>query len=703
MQRLSIFRLGIMVFLAVFALAACGPQPEPFPSSNLPQAGESQPVAETGFDYCNLPAGTHMTWFDFSAFNFVPAGSFQMGFDSTEDVDYKPVHPASLNAFWIHETEVTNRQYANCVAAGICQPPVRSMEFPDWYDQPEHQDDPLVGVTWDQADQYCQWIGARLPTEAEWELAARGLQAFLYPWGNDDPECRFANYSGCLYPNPAEPVWAGYLVEGKSPFDALDLTGNVNEWVQDWYSADYYQTAPAGNPQGPETGEQRVVRGGGYLTPIDQLQAYLRSALTPDASQSDLGFRCALDCGSSAPPRVCQLPPAVGDLPLSGAEVPRIEVVGEAYCETRASGQVAGVVLSSPSGLDLGQYEVTSPAGNISCELSGEQLVCYGPAVQPNSTLTISLCPDCAPGYFFDPLLGFCRPMLFEVGQLPQERLTEDCDPGFIRIEGYGCISVDPVSVSCPPGYYYSEGCGCVPDGTICALLAEPTPVVGLVEEPTPVVGVVEVPTPVVGVVEDPSQTGSMEDPSQTGSMEDTSEVGLVTDPNAPREKPFPFEFPNLLPEFPLRPGRLAADSSLLPLPDEPQECYQGLPLEGCPPNSFPWFWDGCLTCFPMFTNPACPAGYTYDGAAGCCTPNQPVLTCPWFYMYDPATHSCVPIQWGDHCTEISVYVPACAPPVQLSCKNPSQYTDRTACEAANCVWRRVNTAAAVIYSCQMP
>ena len=178
---------------------------------------------------------------------------------------------------------MTNAQYALCVSAGGCTAPNDSR----WQDS-DYRDHPVTHVDWNQARAYCAWAGVRLPTEAEWEKAARGTDGRIYPWGNSAPDDRFANYGNII--DGTTPV--GNYPEGASPYGALDMAGNVWEWVNDWYDSDYYSQSPSENPQGPATGESRVLRGGAWVYDDDSVRSAYRYNYNPDSWYFDLGFRC---------------------------------------------------------------------------------------------------------------------------------------------------------------------------------------------------------------------------------------------------------------------------------------------------------------------------------------------------------------------------------------------------------------------------
>jgi formylglycine-generating enzyme required for sulfatase activity len=241
---------------------------------------------------------------DGAAMVYVPAGEFWMG-SSDEDLaavmaesqDWNrhwfaselPQHKVYIDAFWIDQTEVTNAQYRKCVAAGACSPPSQSSsESRDsYYGNPEFDDYPVAYVNWQQAQEYAEWVGGRLCTEAEWEYAARGPDARTYPWGNDPPNDSLLNFDYGVGDTTA----VGSYPDGASWCGALDMAGNVWEWVADRHSQDYYASSPDENPLGPDSGELRVVRGGSWDFPPDLARCAARLGLHPDDLAGSNGFR----------------------------------------------------------------------------------------------------------------------------------------------------------------------------------------------------------------------------------------------------------------------------------------------------------------------------------------------------------------------------------------------------------------------------
>jgi formylglycine-generating enzyme required for sulfatase activity len=203
------------------------------------------------------------------------------------DTDEVPRHWVFLDAYQIGVTEVTNSQFLQCVEAGACDsPPSR-----DWdvFNEPQQ---PVVGVTWFDARDFCRWVGGRLPTEAEWEKAARGTDGRIYPWGNTVPDCSQANFDGVGNGCPGMTVIVGSHPAGASPYRLQDTSGNAWEWVGDWYAPDYYLDSPTRNPAGPSSGDYRIVRGGSWNNTWRDVRTTIRGRVNPYANDPGIGFRC---------------------------------------------------------------------------------------------------------------------------------------------------------------------------------------------------------------------------------------------------------------------------------------------------------------------------------------------------------------------------------------------------------------------------
>lgn len=224
----------------------------------------------------------------------VPAGEFLMGNEVEGDA---PSHRVYLDAFYIDRQEVTNARYLKFVESTRHRAPqhVIDPQYDLWAGAaltPGVADLPVVNVDWSDADAYCRWAGKRLPTEAEWEKAARGTDGRLYPWGNEAPSFARLNFSRRwqgVY--TLQPV--GSYESGSSPYGAQDMAGNVWEWVSDWYDAGSYAAGPSRNPQGPSSGSSKVLRGGSWTNTADSVRATHRREEDSDMRNSDSGFRCA--------------------------------------------------------------------------------------------------------------------------------------------------------------------------------------------------------------------------------------------------------------------------------------------------------------------------------------------------------------------------------------------------------------------------
>ena len=214
----------------------------------------------------------------------VPAGEFRMG---STLADEKPVHRVYLNAFSMDKYRDGGAVCQVSEATGAAPPEWEIMN------EPRHQKRPVVNVSWSDAATYCKWAGKRLPTEAEWEKAARGTDGRLYPWGNETPTRLHANFGKKEWSYHMALVPVGMFEMGKSPYGIYDMAGNAWEWVNDWYDHDYYKKSPMKNPQGPTTGKSKVVRGGNWLYVQEFLRSSFRFNADPSGRQFGYGFRCA--------------------------------------------------------------------------------------------------------------------------------------------------------------------------------------------------------------------------------------------------------------------------------------------------------------------------------------------------------------------------------------------------------------------------
>ena len=277
------------------------------PTIAAPSATPSAPAATQAST--PTPSSVRISPVDGLTQVFVPAGRFTMGgVDVYAENDELPAHTVQLDAFWLDQVEVTTGMYGLCVRAGACGLPAKthSDNRASYFENVEFRDYPVVYVTWQDAQEYCSWAGRRLPTEAEWERAARGDDLRTYPWGDEPPNELLANFLNLA----GDTSRVGSYASGASPFGALDMAGNVWEWVADIYKRAYYEESPAANPSGPSdaAGLFRVIRGGSFQDARVNVRVSNRGyELGPnlalpfsDATRRGnasvrIGFRCAVD------------------------------------------------------------------------------------------------------------------------------------------------------------------------------------------------------------------------------------------------------------------------------------------------------------------------------------------------------------------------------------------------------------------------
>jgi formylglycine-generating enzyme required for sulfatase activity len=258
---------------ATFTFTPIPPTDIPFTPTPIPAAGDVMVSEKDGMKL-----------------HYVPAGPFTMGSDNGQPNE-KPAHTVTLDAFWIDETEVTNLMYKLCVAAGKCPPPSNKGSYTriSYYDGTQYVEYPVTYVFWNDATAYCVWAGRALPSEAQWEKAARGPNGNTYPWGNAAPDKNLLNYNK----NVGDTTQVGLYPNGKSFYGAYDMAGNVWEWVADWYDRTYYARSPSSNPLGPDSGGYtRVLRGGSWTDYGAGVRLSIR--YFGQRSNSNIGFRCAL-------------------------------------------------------------------------------------------------------------------------------------------------------------------------------------------------------------------------------------------------------------------------------------------------------------------------------------------------------------------------------------------------------------------------
>ncbi len=286
----TILQAGILILAGALTLGASG-QPDGKDSAGAP-------------DREGIPMGK-----DGAPMLLIPEGCFKMGTDNVGTEQFQgfpnesPEHTVCLKPYYIDQFEVTIALYAKFLEETKYDPPSL------WDDEAVATagDRPVVGVTWTAAEAYCKWAGKRLPTEAEWEKAARGTDGRRYPWGHMQPFVDIANYNRgqwVSYPITLAPVKSGIAgmsvrhgtkQGGRSPYGLYHMAGNAAEWVADWYERDYYSKSPKDNPTGPASGDRKVFRGGSWNDPPRNLRVTARFVAEPSYEDQTIGFRCAMD------------------------------------------------------------------------------------------------------------------------------------------------------------------------------------------------------------------------------------------------------------------------------------------------------------------------------------------------------------------------------------------------------------------------
>jgi formylglycine-generating enzyme required for sulfatase activity len=219
----------------------------------------------------------------------IPAGEFMMGCNDQVDKkcqgNEKPYHKVYLDAYLIDKFDVTQADYNECVDSKTCKANKKEKGLTD-------NRQPVVNVRWAEANTYCQWAGKRLPTEAEWEKAARGTDGRVYPWGGgaNNIDISKTNFAAS---NIGTTTPVGNYPSGASPDGVMDIAGNVWQWLADWYDKNYYHSSADRNPKGPESGKSRVLRGGSWYDEASSLRTSYRFDAAPDRADNIIGFRCA--------------------------------------------------------------------------------------------------------------------------------------------------------------------------------------------------------------------------------------------------------------------------------------------------------------------------------------------------------------------------------------------------------------------------
>ncbi|HEU0293820.1 MAG TPA: SUMF1/EgtB/PvdO family nonheme iron enzyme [Anaerolineales bacterium] len=389
---------SVLILCIVMIVAGCTPaapeteaatQPPPTrvestetdspPNTEVPTlVATTSPTMEVGLTYYYVDGTTLVA---------VPSGEFLMGADGQDN----PEHTVTLGDYWIYSTKVTNRQYALCEELGECA-------APDLEDNPNYQDttranDPVVGVTYDQAVAYCSFVQGRLPTEAEWEKASRNPDGSPYPWGDTAPSCDLANFKECV---GGTTNVINYQT-GASFYGVLDVVGNTFEWVADWYAADYYSNSPGENPQGPESGTTRTIRSSSYASNAEQLSVTNRETEDPQNHRADLGFRCIVEDPTYFA-AFCESPlvyrPDANAAAQPAETCPALNITQAPYC----SGDLplTNITFSGPPDASI-DYANCTPSGNsnlVTCQ-SPETIV----SITASCQLSLTGNPACPGGY----------------------------------------------------------------------------------------------------------------------------------------------------------------------------------------------------------------------------------------------------------------------------------------------------------------
>ncbi len=449
MKRLKQFGAAWLAFVILFV--ACTPTVTSQPATATFAPVPSDTAAPTLVTY-NLSgpiSGSTMTWMDGGTLVYIPAGEFAMGAQEADN----PRHGVSLSPYWIHKTKVTNRMYALCVGVGVCSAP-KPVPGAAVYTDPTYSDHPVVGVDWERANAYCGWAGGRLPTEAEWEKAARGLSAPTYPWGEANPACELANVGGC------ESTTTSVVAHprGASAFGLLDIAGNVFEWTWDWYDSTYYATSPIQDPPGPAEGIYKVIRGSSFESEFSQAPSALRHYGGPTYTSHDLGFRCAVQQPINFPP-YCQSTPyqPTNNAPVvSSCGAPEFTQY-EPYCDGSTPYASLDLPLGTTYTVDTPGYSCIETLTNgilrLNCtgpdNSSGTLTVCNTACADPTPSLTQGVV--CDPGYSYDSATRQCvyAPLAAQAG-------PQGCPPGYVLDSaGQVCRPTAGLDNQCPLGQYF--------------------------------------------------------------------------------------------------------------------------------------------------------------------------------------------------------------------------------------------------------
>ena len=501
-MRKNLFMVFFLSTLLLFTLSGCGQKETPTPIVMVvtevvevlvtavppspeppPEPEESPTIAPFVFTAPPMEVGSTFLYVDDSLLIAVPGGEFIMGHGGTDN----PEHIVNLSSFWIYRNAVTNRQYAACVASGVCSPP--NLKNNKHFSDPYWVNDPVTGVNHAQAGVYCEeYVTARLPTEAEWEKTARGPDGNIYPWGDSAPSCDLLNIASCV----GQTTDVTDYPLGRSYYEGYDFSGNVFEWAADWYSPTYYGESPEEDPYGPEFGKHRSVRSSAYDSDFYQSEVARRYFNDPKTDRDDLGFRCVveeehlLDYAPYCERVVVYGVPPSGS-PGSGsppAEIcPDLTVNQNSFCAQPGDIPYANLWFQGPPGswingvggcIDLGGSTDTPPGYKYTCGTAASAEICA------LCEVPIPGDPGCSPGYHLSPGGDVC---------LPDPTVPGRCLAGYNYDPITQCCQADTPDPGmepfphCEVGTYYADPPGaCMPfpaAGNICAPITAVLPVCG--------------------------------------------------------------------------------------------------------------------------------------------------------------------------------------------------------------------------------
>ena len=484
------YRLLIIISAIILVLGSCN---LPFLDGASSQSSSSQSGASSSQGGAQPQVGDRVLLNNNHQVVFVPAGEFLMGVpqdpaDLSTDGD-NPLHTVNLDGYWIDKYPVTHAMYRGCLSTEACDP-ITEPESLSAYLDPQQKDRPVGGVSQAMAQAYCTWMDMRLPSEAEWEKAARGVDGKKFPWGPEPASCNLANFEGCA----GRIRNVNSLPAGMSDYEVFDMAGNTYERVEDWYGENYYHESPLANPTGPASGTVRSVRGGSFKS--EPVASATRFFLEDEVTRADVGFRCVV-IGEAQYAPYCEISAYIPAEPgLPPGEPPPVEP-GEI-----PEGQAGSCEVPDPNPqinydcspdripIAIVNFDGTLDGVPDGCRVRGQtQIICSGPE---NSKYEVRLCTaceeapqvlgqsfpaECSPGYMLEQFIwgpacifegvspepvdlgpgDECPPgqSLVDVG--PPQPDRDDFDFGLVDLV---CIS-DGLSDNCPTGYAYDETNGC--------------------------------------------------------------------------------------------------------------------------------------------------------------------------------------------------------------------------------------------------